>query len=427
VDHPNVDPAQADNVSALARRIAQETGLNYNTVRRELNANWVLPARHTTERNQEFVQEVRRRYSGWVGKPQSVRQIARELKVLERDVYEVVRAQKLTHSAPPIEVLSELEERELFERFQRQSRKAVETKATKYDQLSNGVYNPLVEWLTLHFGPAPTAPREVVLDPTFGSRLLVLHPTDLHIGKAGADGKGSDEMVKAFWKGLSQLVFRGLKVGVDRIVSTIGNDWFHIDTLSRTTTRGTPQDTDRDAFGVVQLGYALAFEYVEWLRAMRLPVDIVVVSSNHDAFAMLGLGHALALRYADVPEVTIHHTAKARQYLSFGKNLLGFTHGHQAKPQNLPRHMADEVPRLWADCPFRYWITGHLHHARHKADLEVDSHGVHILQGPSISLTDRWHENEGWTLAQKALVAYTFNADNGHEDRMFCNVVYKSS
>lgn len=425
VDHPEVNPAEAENVSALARRIASETGMNYHSVRRELNTHWVFPARRVEDKDLAFVQEVRRRYSGWVGRPQSIRQIARELKVLESDVLAVVRSHKFTHASSPIEVLSEFEERELFEQYQRQSRKTIEAKARKYDMLVHGTYNPLVEWLTQHFGPAPAAPREVSLDSTGGERLLVLHPTDLHIGKMGVEGRGTQAVIEALWAGLMQLVMRGCKVGVDRIVTTIGNDWFHIDTLARTTTRGTPQDTEHDAFGVLELGYSLAFEYVEWLRGLLLPVDVVVVGSNHDAFAMMGLGHALALRYAEVEGVTIHHTPKARQYLRFGKNLLGFTHGHQAKPANLPRHMADEAPRLWADCPFRYWITGHFHHARHKADLEVDSHGVHVLQGPSISLTDRWHENEGWTLAQKALVAYTFHADNGHEDRMFCNVTYK--
>ena len=50
------------------------------------------------------------------------------------------------------------------------------------------------------------------------------------------------------------------------------------------------------------------------------------------------------------------------QYFTFGKNLIGVTHGDTAKMPDLGSIMATDRPREWGDSIHRYWLTGHVHH-----------------------------------------------------------------
>jgi hypothetical protein len=410
--------ADVSNVSALARTIAKAEGLNVHSVRRVL-----------TQGLRDKIQGLYSNRLTGSGKGLTKREIAEHLGSTVADVSAVIQGLGITHYSGPIgpgvgEWLTDLQKEAELIKFEAQVDKEIRDKAAKFDALKAG-WNPIVDWLEKNFGLAKGPVPDVVLQPGSAQRALVLHPSDLHIGKKGSKGESSNLVIDALHGAVEAICERAMVLGVDRIITTVGNDWFHVDNITGATSRGTPQHIDRHVFNLVGAGYDLAFQYIEWLRGLGFPIDVVVVPSNHDAMAMIGLGHALRIAYQNTPQVQVHHTDDARAYIKYGRNLLGFTHGHTANPANLPRYMADEAFRLWAECPFRYWITGHLHHAKHKQDLEVDSHGVHILQGPSISLTDKWHEDNGWTLAQKALAGYTFHAEYGHEDRMLANVRYE--
>lgn len=419
----------------VARRIAEYWDLNYNSVRRELAEKFNTPADDAPAPELDLA-AIKRDYSNWVGRGQTVKTLAKKYGTTQKAMKDLIKEQGWTHASSPLapglteeealKELAEMEEVAIYEEHERRRLRAVEVKAQKYDLLLAREYNPVIEWLENFHGPMPEPAARTLSEPAPGDhrRALVLHPTDLHIGKRGFK-VGTGDLLQAVGDSIEKIVSQAERIGFDRIVTTIGNDWFNADTPSGATTRGTPQSLDLSPFQMLRAGYDLAYHYIDALRSIGVPVDVMVVRGNHDNFAMDGLGNGLVYHYAKVAGVNVHHVEQDRQYLAYGRNLLGFCHGDGAKPEKLTRNMPDEAPALWATCPFRYWVVGHLHHIKHQKDMEVDSHGVHILQGPAPSVTDRWHDIEGWTLAQNAMVGYLFHFEDGHEARLLANIRYK--
>ena len=81
------------------------------------------------------------------------------------------------------------------------------------------------------------------------SYCLVIDPADIHIGKlASAYETGEDYnneiAVKRVNQGIEKILSYVQCFPLDKIVLIIGNDILHTDNAKRTTTSGTPQDTD---------------------------------------------------------------------------------------------------------------------------------------------------------------------------------------
>jgi hypothetical protein len=104
----------------------------------------------------------------------------------------------------------------------------------------------------------------------------------------------------------------------------------------------------------------------------------------------------------------MHH----RKYFKYGQNLLGFSHGDGARPEDMPLLMATES-QDWVSCPHRYIYLHHIHHKkiiRFKAGQDYGGIPVEFLRSGAGS--DRWtHTNFG---GQKmAIEAFVHHPENG--------------
>lgn len=427
------------SIRAMARNIAKGIDSPASSVMRtiythNINDRIKEEANDFQEPSEATLREMKADYSAWPGQPgMTMRELAQKYNLPETQVKALRKKYGWTHASSPVldsDLLGDLSDEEIDSfiinreeqkvagrHFARQQRE-IERDAERWRELKHSI-QPFYEMLP-DVRPIELPERTKKYFPS-SSRLVVLHPTDIHLGKMAADGVGMEATVEALHDTNSRLAGRFLLLDPKEIVITVGNDWFHVDSDLKTTTRGTPQDVCAPIHEIVGTGYKAAIDLIDFYRAEKLRVKVVVVRSNHDSFATAHLGFALQYVYANVEGVEIVHSHRIRQYMQWGKNLLGFTHGHGAKETKLPQLMANEASQLWSDTLWRYWVTGHLHHSRH-VSYETDNDGVHILQGPSISLTDKWHEDQGYTMASKAMVAYTFHSERGHEDRMLANV-----
>lgn len=244
-----------------------------------------------------------------------------------------------------------------------------------------------------------------------GRELAVFSPADLHIGKLGIHGYTPEAAHDAVMRTTVALAEDVLARGCDAAQLVLGNDWMHIDTPGKTTTRGTPQDSAplRDC---IRASVRTSRAVVEHLRRSFGGVTVRVVPSNHDQHASFWLVEVLAAYYAGCEDVDVIETTAERQYQRFGRNLLGFEHGDGAKESELPLLMAREAKTDWSQTDWRYWHTGHLHHLK-----EVDR-GVVICQAPSLSGHDRWHDKKGYVTAERANVAYVYDQEAGQVARL---------
>ena len=196
-----------------------------------------------------------------------------------------------------------------------------------------------------------------------------------------------------------------------RTVALLG-DLFHYDTPSGTTTSGTPLERDGRLQKMLQVGTETLLRIIEQ-SAETVPTDVVLVHGNHDESLGWCFHRLLIERFRNDKRVTIDERYTGRKYLSHGRNLLGFAHGHRAK-KKLPQLMAIEAAREWAQCPYREYHTGHFHSAASEWSRPIETlDGVIVRTAPSLCAGDDWHHAHGFLNARQAMETHLYAFDGG--------------
>jgi len=250
--------------------------------------------------------------------------------------------------------------------------------------------------------------------------LLVIDPADLHIGKLGADYENynSDKAVKLAIEGVEGLMRKASGYEIDKIVLVIGNDVLHTDNARRTTTSGTPQDTDRSWYENYTRARDLYVHIIESLMTIA-DVHIVHCPSNHDYITGTLLAETVYAWFHKSKNVTFDIGLIHRKYYKYGNSLISLSHGDGAKLDQTPLLMAEEAKQDWADTAFRYIYLHHIHHKqtyKFKASQDFPGVSVEFLRSPSG--TDRWHKDNGYTGAIRAIEGFIHSKTHGQVARL---------
>lgn len=277
------------------------------------------------------------------------------------------------------------------------------------------VKDQIVKELSEHSPVYDPIVREPVQDP----HLLVIDPSDPHIGKLAVFSETGEQYnieiaVNKVKEGIKTLLNYASGFNIDQILFIVGNDALHIDHPHRQTTSGTPQDTDgmwHEAF------YAAKKMYVEIIE-MLIPLSNVHVlynPSNHDYTHGFFLADTLSAWFRKSDNVTFDTSIRHRKYYKYGSNMIESDHGDGCKVKDTPMLMAHEMPEMWALCKHRYSYKHHLHHKIKMGsivDMGVDGVGVNIefLRSPTAS--DGWHDRNGYK-SMKSLEGFIHSKENG--------------
>lgn len=205
--------------------------------------------------------------------------------------------------------------------------------------------------------------------------LLVIDPADVHIGKlcdafeTGED-YNSQIAVQRVLEGVEGILNKASGFNIDKILFIGGNDILHIDTPRRTTTSGTPQDTD----GMWYRNFLTAKQlYVEVLEKLIGVADVHFTfnPSNHDYTNGFFLADVVKTYFKECDNITFDCSIAHRKGYLYGENLICTTHGDGAKRADLPLLMATEFPLYWAKSKHRYVYTHHVHHKESKDFIGV--------------------------------------------------------
>lgn len=191
----------------------------------------------------------------------------------------------------------------------------------------------------------------------------------------------------------------------------LGNDFFNVDNKDATTTRGTPQQEDTR----YQKTYRIGREICVWMIdacSQLAPVDVLIIPGNHDEQRSFYLGDSLFCWYHQNQNVNIDNRSMKQKYYSFGKNLIGFTHGYDEKLGNLPLMMALDQPDLWAKAKYREWHTGDKHHKVDLIPKADESRGLVVRILRSLAASDAWTFNKGYR-SLRASEGFLWHPDNG--------------
>jgi hypothetical protein len=246
--------------------------------------------------------------------------------------------------------------------------------------------------------------------------LLMIDPADIHIGKLAESFETGEDYnnqiaVQRVREGVEGILNKARGFRVDKILFVGGNDILHIDTPKRTTTNGTPQDTD----GMWYSNFLIAKQlYIEILNRLLKVADVHFVynPSNHDYTHGFFLADVIQTYFKDCKNITFDCSIAHRKYFVYDENLIGTSHGDGGKIQDLPLTMAHESPD-WSRCKHRYFYIHHFHHKMSKDYMGVC---VEALRSPSG--TDSWHHRNQFQHAPKAIEGYIHHPKFGQIARL---------
>ena len=196
-----------------------------------------------------------------------------------------------------------------------------------------------------------------------------------------------------------------------RTIAFLG-DLFHYDTPAGTTTSGTPLERDGRLQKMISVGCDTLLSIVE-RSAATVPTDVVIVNGNHDEVLTWTFQRIMLERFRGSKSVRIKADFTGRQYLTNGKTLLGFAHGHKAK-RKLPQIMAIEASQHWSQCPYREWHTGHFHSQAAEWQRPIETlDGVIVRTAPALCPPDDWHSVNGFVGSRQACETFLYSPDGG--------------
>jgi len=379
-----------------------------------------------------IIRDMKARYSSLTGSPETINEICRNFEI-PRNIFIALKSiLGWTHDSEPFTdeemflrneqemVEDALQKRKFsfFQKYTRQEEKMIKDAANNWWAFKGLTLNPLAEKLENVFAQYKV---EKIKLPEGEPHALVISPFDLHYGKYAWSGEVREEYNRNMARELlltkaQEIISDVVKYNIEKIIVPVGSDFFHVDTLGGTTTKGTPQDCDGTFIQIMVEGQQLMVEFIDMLRQVS-EVEIILTAGNHDFKLSHVLLQYLGAYYRNSDDVNVIRCHKFRQYFEYGKNLLGFTHGDGTKLQDLPFLMANEASDSWSRTKHRAFFTGHLHH-----EMVKDFKGVKVFQMPSLSGSDRWHHNNGYEGSTRALHGYIVHPERGIRVTLMANV-----
>ncbi len=196
-----------------------------------------------------------------------------------------------------------------------------------------------------------------------------------------------------------------------RTIALLG-DIFHYDSPHGTTTSGTALDRDGRLQKMIETGCDSIIGVVE-RSAETCQTDVLIVNGNHDEALTWSLQRIMQERFRNDKRVSVDGRFTGRKYLTSGKCLIGFAHGHRAK-KKLPQIMALEAADAWSKCPYREIHTGHYHSQAAEWQRPIETlDGVIVRTAPAICPPDDWHSQMGFIGSRQAMESFLYDPEGG--------------
>lgn len=154
------------------------------------------------------------------------------------------------------------------------------------------------------------------------------------------------------------------------------------------------------------------------LKALEKHKKVIVriEPGNHDPQAKWALTFALKAYFDNNPRVEIDTSPSKFWYYSFGRVLIGSTHGDTIKHNDLPGVMAADKPMEWGHAKHRYWYTGHVH-----TQAVREYAGVICESFRSLVARDAWNTSHGYR-SGRDLFCIIHHQEHGEIERHRCDL-----
>lgn len=261
-------------------------------------------------------------------------------------------------------------------------------------------------------GPIP----EIAQIDTHSDDLLTVYPLfDAHIGmRARREDSGEDYT--------TEIASKRITDGIARCVSAappskfgiilVGGDYLHHNDNTNLTQSGHVLDVDTRIDRTIEAAIDALAAAVEIAATKHDRVLVSVIQGNHDRDAYLAVMFAMMQRYRDNPRIEVQRNTGDFFVMEFGLCLFAAHHGDKAKAERLVMHLASEWPEMWGRTRFRFYFTGHLHHAK-----LLDIGGVQVEQLRPVTPRDFYAASNAYG-SQSQMQAITFHRQRGEISRI---------
>jgi hypothetical protein len=213
---------------------------------------------------------------------------------------------------------------------------------------------------------------------------------------------------------------------IDRLIASAPNaktalllnlgDMFHADNQKNVTNSGHQLDVDGRWAKVQQVGLRAIIYCIMRLLEIHEEVIFRINKGNHDGHSSYALALMISCYFHNEPRVHVDLSPSLFWYHSFGKNLIGSTHGDTAKGSELMEIMAADMPKEWGETEFRHWYVGHVHHA----DLK-EYRGGTVEYFRTLAARDAWHQGKGYR-AGRDMRCIVLHKEHGEIERHRCDI-----
>jgi hypothetical protein len=254
------------------------------------------------------------------------------------------------------------------------------------------------------------------------SMMAEVNIADLHLGKLcwhGDTGANYDHKIARdmFFNIISRVCGEIKNKPLEYITFIWTNDFFNSDTIEKTTTAGTQQDTDVIWKKLYCVGCEMLISAIDMLATeTKVPVKTFYTPSNHDEVTAYHAILNLKSWFRHDMNITVDTDATPRKYQLYGNTLIGYSHGEKEsskgtheKASRLASLMPLEANDLWSKSKFREFHTAHLH----SEQMIQEINGVIVRRVSSPTAADTYHTTHGFIGAVRKAQTFLYDKEQG--------------
>jgi hypothetical protein len=245
--------------------------------------------------------------------------------------------------------------------------------------------------------------------------VYVLNIQDLHLAKLAYNretGHGDYDIhiaQRVFNDAVHELVAKAPHDRIEEVVVIVGSDMLQVDNDQSQTAKGTYVDSDSRLPKIYDVAIGMLTTNIEQL-AQRFRVRVMTFPGNHDSTVSLFLGYYLSAFFKEHGNVVVDKSAGSRKYVPWGKTLIGFDHGDEAKLSELPLTMMRENQATVSQFKYMEMLTGHLHQ-----EASDEYKGVKVRVAPALCPPDKWHARRAYIGNIQTSQGLLYSRENGLE------------